>query len=672
LSGARETPDSGGYALGVDVGGTFTDAALAGGGRLVTAKVPTTPADQSEGVLAAVELVLERAAVEPSAVERFAHGMTVATNGLLEERGARTALVATLGFADVLEIGRQARPELYRPCARAPTPLVPEGLRFEARERVSPEGVTRPLDEAALNELLERIAEADPESVAVCLLHSYVDPKHERAIAEALGRRFPDLHVSASHEVLSVFREYERTSTTVIDAYLSPLIARYVARLGERAAARGLPRPEIMSSGGGLIDAELAGRHAALTVLSGPAAGAVGAATMGGLAGADQVLSFDMGGTSTDVAVVDGGRVRQATTQAVAGRVLQLPMVDVHTVGAGGGSIGWADPGGALRAGPHSAGADPGPACYGRGGTEPTVTDANLLLGYLGAKGALAGGVTLDQEAAEQAVDALARQLGIERAEAAWGIVRVADQEMVRALRVVTVERGVDPRTYALIAFGGAGPMHAARLAEELEIERVICPRGAGVLSAVGLVVSGARRDLVQSVLLDEEELGGGAAAEAVSALADRARAEVPGARLEASYDLRYRGQSFELTVAAPLDAPPGLLRDRFEAAHRERYGYAEEGGRLELVNVRVTALTPAGPVEFGPAEPGGEIERTTREARFADGVCEAAVLRGEPPAGDAIAGPAIVELPETTVVIPPGWRAHADDRGTIAMERLA
>jgi N-methylhydantoinase A len=672
LSGARETPESDGYALGVDVGGTFTDVALAGGGRLVTAKVPTTPADQSEGVLAAVDLALERAGLEPDAVMRFAHGMTVATNGLLEERGARTALVATEGFADVLEIGRQARPHLYRPCVRAPAPLVPTELRFEARERVAPEGVIRPLEQAGLDELVEQLEEAEAESVAICLLHSYVDTAHESTIAEALGRRLPDLHVSASHEVLSVFREYERTSTTVIDAYLSPLIARYVARLGERASARGLPRPEIMSSGGGLIDAELAGRHAALTVLSGPAAGVVGAATLGGLSGADHVLSFDMGGTSTDVAVVDGGRVRQATTQTVAGRVLQLPMVDVHTVGAGGGSIGWADPGGALRAGPQSAGADPGPACYGRGGVEPTVTDANLLLGYLGAGAALAGGVTLDREGAERAVDALARRLQIDGADAAWGIVRVADQEMVRALRVVTVERGVDPRGYALIAFGGAGPMHAARLAEELEIERVLCPRGAGVLSAVGLVVSGPRRDLVQSVLLDEEEIARGAAAEAVSALAARVRPELPGARLEASYDLRYRGQSFELTVSASLDASPDVLRERFEAAHRERYGYAEHEGPLELVNVRLTALAGAAPVELGPGNVGGEVARATREARFADGVHEALVLRGEPSAGDPIEGPAIVELAESTVVIPPGWRAEADEHGTIAMERLA
>jgi N-methylhydantoinase A len=668
LSGARESP-VGDYILGVDVGGTFTDAALAGEGRLFTAKVPTTPADQSVGVIAAVEEVLARAEVDAPAVGRFAHGMTVATNALLEERGARTALITTKGFADVLEIGRQARPELYRPCARPPSPLVPAELRFEAEERVAPEGVTRPLENSAVEALAQCIEEAKPEAVAVCLLHSYVEPRHEQTIAAALSKQFPEIHVSSSHEVLSVFREYERTSTTVIDAYLSPLLARYLERLGTRATERGLPSPEIMSSGGGLVDAEVAGSHAALTVLSGPAAGAVGAAILGGLAGAEHVLSFDMGGTSTDVSVVDGGQVRQATGQTVAGRVLQLPMVDVHTVGAGGGSIGWADPGGALRAGPQSAGADPGPACYGQGGTEPTVTDANLLLGYLGPEGSLAGGVTLDFEAAARAVDGLARRLGLDRAEAAWGIVRVADQEMTRALRVVTVERGIDPRGYSLVAFGGAGPMHAARLAEELDIRRVICPRGAGVLSAVGLVLSGARRDLARSVLLGEAELRAGAGPRAVSVLAARAEKELPGARLEVSYDLRYRGQAFELTVPGPLDAAPELLRERFEAAHEERYGYADEQEEIELVNVRVAAVADSRPPGLGGA-PSGAIERTTREARFSDGVLETAVLRGEPEPGGRIDGPAILELPETTAVVPPGWVAERDASGALTMER--
>jgi N-methylhydantoinase A len=457
----------------------------------------------------------------------------------------------------------------------------------------------------------------------------------------------------------------------VIDAYLSPLISSYLERLAARAGERGLPTPVIMSSGGGLIDAHVAASHAALTVLSGPAAGAVGAATLGALAGAEHVLSFDMGGTSTDVSVVDEGRVRQAARQTIAGRVLQLPMVDVHTVGAGGGSIGWADPGGALRVGPQSAGAEPGPACYGRGGTAPTVTDANLVLGYLGAGAALAGGVVLDSKAAERAVDELGRRLGLDRAATAWGIVRVADHEMAQALRVVTVERGVDPRGYALVCFGGAGPMHAARLAEELEIGRVICPRGAGVLSAVGLVVAGARRDLVQSVLLAQSEVHAGAGTKAVAALAARAREELPGARLETSYDLRYRGQAFELTVPGPLDASPALLRERFEAAHEERYGYVDEQEEIELVNVRVAAIADA--PQTGPtgAPAAGDLAEASRPARFADEVLETRVVRGELPADTRFDGPAILELPDTTVVVPPRWRAAHDASGAVTLERL-
>jgi N-methylhydantoinase A len=671
--------DGDGWSLGVDVGGTFTDAALAGVGRLFTAKLPTTPADQSEGVMAAIEMVLERAGIRAEQVVRFAHGMTVATNGLLEERGARTALVTTAGFTDVLEIGRQARPELYRLCAAGPEPLVPPELRLGVAERIAPDGVLEPLREEGVAAAVEQLAKAAAESVAVCLLHSYADPSHERRIAEAIATRLPDVHVSASHDVLGVFREYERTSTTVIDAYLSPLISRYLERLAAVASDAGLPEPEIMSSSGGLLSAAAAARHAAWTVLSGPAGGAVGAARMGELAGTDHVLSFDMGGTSSDVAVIDRGDVRQAVDQTIAGRALQLPMVDIHTVGAGGGSIGWADPGGALRAGPHSAGADPGPACYGRGGREPTVTDANLILGYLGAGSALAGGVLLDRELAEHAVGALARDLGLSTDEAAWGIVRVADQEMARALRVVTVERGVDPRRYALMAFGGAGPMHAARLAEELEIERVLCPHAAGVLSAVGLIAAEQRRDLARSVLLGEDEIGAGRAEEVVAELAAQARKELPGARIEVSYDLRYRGQAFELTVEGPEQAEAAHLRDRFERVHADRYGYADPEGELELVNVRLAAVADgrdlplAGCPPPGQSAPGGDedLERTSREAWFSGEHVETDVLRGALRSGEPVEGPAICELPEATVVVPPGWRGEVDSHGTLALEHI-
>ena len=658
-----------GWALGVDVGGTFTDAVLASGGGVFTAKVPTTPADQSEGVMAAVLLALDRAGLDPGAVGSFAHGMTVATNALLEERGARTALIATEGFTDVLELARQNRPHLYRLCEAPPAALVPPELRFGAVERNSPRDVITPLDERALASVLDRLADAEVESVAICLLHSWARPEHERRVAQLVHARLVGVHVSASHDLLPVFREYERTSTTVIDAYLSPLLAGYLDRLSGRAEEAGLPEPEIMRSNGGLASAAEAGRHGAWAVLSGPAAGAVGAARAGAVAGSDRVLSFDMGGTSCDVAVIDGGVVRQSAEQQVAGRPLQLPMVDVHTVGAGGGSVAWADPGGALRVGPRSAGAVPGPAAYGRGGREPTVTDANLLLGYLNAGAALAGDVRLDPEAARAAVGRLASELGLDVLEAAAGIVRVADEEMLRALRVATVERGVDPRRYALVAFGGAGPMHAARLAGQLGITRVLCPSAAGVLSAVGLASADRRRDVGRTLLMGEEDLAAGSAAAAVAELAAAAQAELPGARLSARYDLRYRGQSFELEVNAGLDADAGELRARFDAAHEQRYGYCDPATPIELVNVRVSAVAERATADVAASAAADGLERATRVARFEEGALETEILRGVPAAGERCAGPAVWELPDATVVVPPGWAGTVEEHGTLVLE---
>ena len=667
-NGAARNTD-GGWALGVDVGGTFTDAVLAGSGELFTAKVPTTPADQSEGVMAAVSLALERARARPADVTSFGHGMTVATNALLEERGARTALIATHGFTDVLELARQTRPHLYRLCAARPSPLVPPELRFGARERTSPHEVLAPLDVDALAGVLDRLAEEGVGAVAVCLLHSWARPEHERRVADAVAERLPGVHVSASHELLAVFREYERTSTTVIDAYLSPLLAGYLERLGGRAAEAGLPPPEIMQSNGGLTSAAEAARHAAWTVLSGPAAGAVGAARAGALAGSDHVLSFDMGGTSCDVAVIDEGDLRKSSEQEIGGRALQLPMVDVHTVGAGGGSIGWADAGGSLRVGPRSAGAAPGPAAYGRGGREPTVTDANLLLGYLSPETPLAGGVRLDLEAARAAVGALGRKLGLDVLATAAGIVRVADEEMLRALRVATVERGVDPRLYAMVAFGGAGPMHAARLAEQLDVTRVLCPPAAGLLSALGLATADRRREVGRSLLVGADQAGQGHVAAAMGQLAATARAGMPGARLEAHYDLRYRGQSFELEVTAALDAGAGELRELFEQAHEARYGYRDPGGLIELVNARVSAIVERS-ADAAAGAPRGALERGTRTAWFDGRALDTAVLRGAGAPGERCAGPAVWELPEWTAVVPPGWAGRVDDNGTLALER--
>jgi N-methylhydantoinase A len=635
--------------LGVDVGGTFTDAVLAFDGRLVTAKSPTTPGDQSEGVIAAVHAALERAGRSPAEVELFSHGMTVATNALLEGRAARTALIATAGFTDLVELGRQARPELYRLCAARPAPLVPPELRFGARERMSPDGPLEPLAAEHADQLASRVREAGVESVAIVLLHSYRHPAHELELDRAVRAATPDLHISLSHEVVGTFREYERAATTEIDAALSPLLRRYLEQLAERAREQRLPEPSIMQSNGGLIDLDAAARHAAWTVLSGPAGGAAGAAFVARAAGEPRALCFDMGGTSCDVCVVEEGSVREHGAGEVAGRPIALPMLAVHTVGAGGGSIAWRDPGGALRVGPRSAGADPGPACYGRGGTEATVTDANLLLGFLGADAPLAGGVELDLGAAEAAVGRLASSLELDPTACAEGIIRVANAEMVRALRVVTVQRGIDPRDYALLAFGGAGPLHATLIADELGIETVLCPRASGVLAALGLVVSERRRDAQRTVLMSGDGLSAEAIERVVEELADRARRELgePEPELRATYELRYEGQSFELPVAAGTAPTTDELRRSFEDEHESRYGYRDPEQPLELVTIRVTATSPGADVALA-AEPEP----------------------GVPAPGAEFEGPIVVALPESTVRVGEGWSGSVDQTGTIRLER--
>jgi N-methylhydantoinase A len=643
--------------LGVDVGGTFTDAALLAGDRLVTGKSPTTPRDQSEGVMAAVEEALDGAGASARDVERFVHGMTVGTNALLEGRVARTALLATEGFTDLEELGRQARAELYRLCAGHPPPLVPDELRIPVPERTGAEGVLRELDEQALRTALE---ELDAGAAAVCLLWGFRHPRHEQRVASLLEEAVPGIHVSTSHETAGVFREYERCATTVVDAALSPLLRGYLERLTERARDAGLPEPEVMLSSGGTASASIAARHASWTVLSGPAGGAVGAARMAARSGpaaggADEgaaddrgrgrdAVGLDMGGTSCDVSLIVGGAAAVSSGREVGGRALALPMVDVHTVGAGGGSIAWRDSGGALRVGPRSAGADPGPACYGRGGEEPTVTDANLLIGHLPEDSPLAGGVRLDRAAAERAVADLAGELDLSVEETAAGIVRVASAAMAQAVRVVTVERGIDPRDLALVPFGGAGPLHAGQIAEELGMRRVLVPVASGVLSAFGLVVAERRRDLVESVLLTGDDLTTDRIAEAVDRLADRGRDELHGEEPEvrATYELRYEGQAFELPVDGDTRPDPAELRRAFDRAHEDRYGYADPAASLELVTIRVAVALPG--AEPRPAEWAG--------------------LRAE-----MVEGPEIVPLPGSTLVIPEGWRARCE-LDLVVMER--
>ncbi|HUO70740.1 MAG TPA: hydantoinase/oxoprolinase family protein [Solirubrobacteraceae bacterium] len=658
--------------LGVDVGGTFTDAVLACEGRIVTAKALSTPHDQSEGVMAAVQAALARAGRPAREVRAFSHGMTVATNALLEGRGARTALIATEGFADIVALGRQNRAQLYRLCATRPAPLVPPELRFEAPERMTPDGPLRTPTAAELGDLAARVAAAEPESVAVVLLHSYRHPAHEQAIADAIADALPDAHVSLSHQVVGTFREYERAATTEVDAALSPLLAHYLQRLSRLAAETGVPEPAIMQSNGGLIDLAQAAGHAAWTVLSGPAGGAAGAAYVAVAAGAPDALCFDMGGTSCDVCVVDAGQVQEHSAGEVAGRPLALPMLAVHTVGAGGGSIAWRDPGGALRVGPRSAGADPGPACYGRGGTEPTVTDANLMLGYLSDEAPLAGGVALHRTRAVAAIEALAAELGLDPLACADGIIRVANAEMVRALRVVTVQRGIDPRRYALLAFGGAGPLHAAAIAEELGIETIVCPRASGVLAALGLVISPRRRDVQRSVLMTGSELTAAAIGGAAAELGARARRALgdADATISATYELRYRGQAFELPITAGLDPEPADLRAAFETMHEDRYGYSDAEQSLELVTIRVTATTAGPDVDLVQRDAQQIVQRGARRAILGGVGVGLTTLRGAPPPGTEIPPRSVVELPESTLLVPDRWSGRVDATGTITLRR--
>jgi N-methylhydantoinase A len=577
--------------LGIDVGGTFTDAVLLSDGELRTAKLPTA-ARPEESVVAAAR------AVGAGSVERFTHGTTIATNALLERKGARTAFVATAGFEHLLHLRRQNRAHLYRLCNDHPAPLVPLERCVGVRERIVPEGVPEALDLASLPQL-------DAEAVAICLLFSFRDPSHEATVAEEVRRRLPDAHVVASHEVSPEFREFERASTTAVDAYLGPVVSRYLSSLVAHCAEAGLPEPLVMRSSGGVASVREAAAHPAPILVSGPAAGVVGAAHVARIAGIENAISLDMGGTSTDVCLITAGEAARSGERAVAGLPVRLPTIDLHTVGAGGGSLIWRDAGGALRVGPGSAGAEPGPACYGRGGTRPTVTDANLLLGRLPKR--LPGGLELDRDAAAGALE------GFDPAE----VVEVVNAEMLRALRLISVERGHDPREFALIAFGGAGPLHACALAEELEIGTVLVPAAAGVLSALGLVASDERRDTVRSYVRPLAEAG-----------------ELPA---EGEVDLRYAGQSFELTVPVGADVAAA-----FHRAHEDRYGYSDRERPVELVAVRTADVRPGPELVLPPAE---RLE---------------------------VAGPHVLELEGATCWIPPGWVGVRDGTdSTLRLTRL-
>jgi N-methylhydantoinase A len=654
-----------GTRLGVDVGGTFTDLVALSEGELVTAKVPSTPKDQSEGVMNSIDA----SEMEPASLVALAHGMTVAANALLERSGARTALVTTEGFRDVLEIARQNRPSLYDLTQDRPPTLISRNLRFTVKERMGPEGEVEALDEESLDEVISAVREAEVDAVAVCLLFAFMHPDHEQRVGEALREALPDLHVSLSSEVLPEFREYERFSTTAADAYLAPRLAAYLKNLGGKIEEVGAPRPLIMQSSGGVSTVDDAIRDAAAFILSGPAGGVVGAAYVAGLGGHHDLLTFDMGGTSTDVAPVVRGEAQTSTETVIAGVPIKLPMVDVHTVSAGGGSIAWADAGGALRVGPRSAGAEPGPAAYDKGGEEPAVTDANLFLGYLADGTELGGEVVLRRNLSEKALASLGEKVGLDAEETALGIARVADAEMARALRVISVERGLDPRDFALLAFGGAGGMHACTLAEELGMSTVLIPRAGGVLSALGLAISDVRRDYVRPYLKGLEEVEAEDVQRSFEEMEGAAAEHLEGPEHTRRADLRYAGQSFELTVEAgePFDE----LEEQFHAAHEQHYGYRMDDEAVELVNLRLIATVPVDKPELAEPPPEGEPESGRREANFGGEWIEVPVLdRERMGEGSEVEGPAIVEFKESTCVVRPGWKGEIDNVGTVVLEK--
>lgn len=636
--------------IGIDVGGTFTDlVAVRDDGSVRTAKVISTPEDQSEGV----ERALHVGGAAPGLVARIVHGTTVVTNMLLERRGARVVLCATAGATDLLELRRQERASLYDLSAQHPEPLVPPERVVAVAGRIAPEGMVRDLPDESAVSAAERVASLEPDIVAISLLHSYADATHERRLAEAISRRLPDVDVVCSSDVLPEIREYERTATTCCEAYARPGVGVYLRRLADRMKALGLPSPGVVGSGGGMADATDAAQAAASLALSGPAGGVAGAALIARMAGFERALSIDIGGTSADVGLILDGEPLVEAGGMVAGVPIALPRVLVETVSAGGGSIGWIDEGGALRAGPRSAGAVPGPVAFGRGGTQPTVTDAHVALGNIAAAH-VSDAVRLDAGAARQVVAELAERVqhGVE--ETAEAIIAAADASMARALRRVSVERGIDPRSCVLVAFGGGGPLHACGLADRLGMTRVLVPPHAGVLSALGLAVAPERRTAIGSVMARLDRMSGDGLANIFLALASR-NGTAPNVSHVAR--ARYAGQGHELEVTFEAGMSPAELGARFTALHQRRYGF-ELPLPIEVVSARsvrsgdtrTVSLARAGLNVWADgmnADNGGALETTFRGRR-------------------------VVALPDATMLVPEGWTATALPIGGWFVERAS
>lgn len=679
------------WRIGVDSGGTFTDVCLFDdtSGEVVIWKVSSTPDDPSRGITQGVSEGLERVSAQAEEVSFLGHGTTVATNALIQGRGVKTGLITTEGFRDLLEIGRQKRPDLYDLQADKPETLVTRDLRIGVRERLHPDGsVEEALDEDAFREAVLELKGQGVQSLAVSFLYSFLNDAHERRAAEIIAEEFPEAFTAISSDIAPEFREYERLSTTVVNAYLGPVMQTYVRALKQKLSDIGLRvAPQLTQSNGGVIAFDTAAEKPVRTVLSGPSTGVVAAQAIGRMTGIDNLITFDMGGTSSDVALLARGECRIVNEAVVHGYPLKVPMLDIHTVGAGGGSIAYVDNGGLLKVGPRSAGANPGPACYGLGNKEPTVTDANVVLQTQNPEYLLNGRMKIDRSLSVTAIQALADQLGMEMLETANGILDIVIANMAKAIRVISVQRGHDPRDYTLVAFGGAGPVQAARLARELGMNRILIPRTPGVLCAMGLLMTDLRSDFSATSLMRLDEATPDAVASIYNDLQSRADAwfDAEGIATDArllnlSVDVRYAGQNYEISVAVPQGsitaATFDAIRNGFLDAHRQLYGFIAQHEPMQLVTFRAAA--------------GGIVQKADFKPQPLEGTDASAAITGSRPvwmleagdfvdtrlydrallkAGNVVEGPAIIDQMDTTTVVPPSMTATVDPYLNLIME---
>lgn len=679
------------WRIGIDSGGTFTDVCLFDDatGMVAVWKVPSTPDDPSRAIARGTQEGVERVRASPADIAYFGHGTTVGTNALIQHRGVKTGLITTEGFRDLIEIGRQKRPDLYDLQADKAPPLVTRDLRFGVAERVRYDGsVETPLDEEAVRQAARALKSEGVKAVAIGFLYGFVRPEHEEAAKHIVTEEFPEAFICASHEVAPEFREYERISTTVVNAYLGPVMQGYIRRLADRLKELGFKAvPHLTQSNGGVIGFDMAARLPVRTVLSGPSTGVVAAQAIGAMIGIPSLITFDMGGTSSDVALLDDGEAKLASEANVHGYPIKAPMLDIHTVGAGGGSLAAIDSGGLLKVGPRSAGADPGPVCYGRGATEPAVTDANVVLQTLNPTHLLGGRMPIDQALSKQAIGRLADELGLDLMATAQGIISVVTANMAKAIRVISVQRGHDPRDYALVAFGGAGPLHAARLARELDMMRIVVPRNPGIGCALGLLLTDLRANfattrlatLSEALLPDMAKIFVALQEQADHWFAEEGVASADR-RLKRTADLRYHGQNYELAIDVPdgpiTPATITALAEGFAAAHKRLYGFVADGEAVQLVTYRVEAVGLVPKAAFRPEPDAGPDASHaiigSREVWFpeAGGFVACPIYdRDKLRSGNRFTGPAIVEQMDSTTVLLPGMTATVEPYLNLILE---